>query len=58
MPKTKSKKSELTTISLDRKTKDAANKRAGKEGHSLSTVTRILLQEYADGKLDIGVVKK
>lgn len=44
----------LTTIIIDKDTKDLASERAKKDRLSLSAVIRILLLDYADGKIKIG----
>ena len=44
-----------STIMVQKSVKDEAAKKAKSEGLSLSTVTRFLLKEYAEGKLSIGV---
>lgn len=45
-----------STIMIKKSVKDLAAKKAKQEGLSLSTVTRFLLQGYAEGKLNIGLV--
>lgn len=45
-----------TTIMVQRDVKDLAAQRAKKEGLALSTVTKFLLQGYAEGKVNIGIV--
>lgn len=45
-----------STIMIKKSVKDLAAKKAKQEGLSLSAVTRFLLQGYADGKLNIGLV--
>lgn len=45
-----------STIMVQKSVKDLAAKKAKKEGLSLSAVTRFLLQGYAEGKLNIGLV--
>ena len=44
-----------STIMVQKSVKDEAAKRAKSEGLSLSAVTRFLLKEYSNGKLNIGV---
>ena len=44
-----------TSIAIDSNTRDRAAKRAEKELLPLATVVRILLNDYADGRLHIGV---
>jgi antitoxin component of RelBE/YafQ-DinJ toxin-antitoxin module len=44
-----------TTIAIDKKTKEKAEKRAKKEGISVSTLVRIFLNDYASGKINVGV---
>ncbi|MBI4235538.1 hypothetical protein HY604_04535 [Candidatus Peregrinibacteria bacterium] len=46
--------SQFSTISIDKKTKDKAAKRAKNDAIPVSTVVRILLSDYADGKIIIG----
>lgn len=46
--------SQYSTISIDKKTKDKAAKRAKGDAIPVSTVVRILLNDYADGKIVIG----
>ncbi len=43
-----------TSIAIDKMTRDRAAKRAQKEHTPLATVVRILLTDYADGRLSIG----
>lgn len=43
-----------TTISIDKETRDKAAKRAKKEKISVSAIVRILLIDYANGKIQIG----
>lgn len=43
-----------TSISIDKATRDRAAKRAQRENMPLAVVVRILLNEYADGRLGIG----
>lgn len=45
-----------STIMVHKSVKDLAAKKAKAEGLSLSTVARFLLQGYAEGKLNIGLV--
>lgn len=45
-----------STIMVQKSVKDRAAQKAKAEGLSLSTVTRFLLQGYAEGKLNIGLV--
>lgn len=45
-----------TTIMVQRDVKNLAAQRAKKEGLSLSTVAKFLLQGYADGKVNIGLI--
>ncbi len=44
-----------TSIAIDRLTRDRAAKRAKTERLPLATVVRLLLNDYADGNLSIGV---
>ncbi len=44
-----------TTLSIDKEIRDMANKRAKKEHISISAVARILLSDYANGHISIGV---
>jgi hypothetical protein len=44
-----------TSIAIDRTTRDRAAKRAKTERLPLASVVRLLLNEYADGHLSIGV---
>ncbi|MFA6549747.1 MAG: hypothetical protein WCT36_00090 [Candidatus Gracilibacteria bacterium] len=44
----------MTTILIDKDTKDLASERAKRDRLSLSAVVRILLLDYADGKIKIG----
>jgi len=46
--------SQYSTISIDKKTKYKAAKRAKGDAIPVSTVVRILLNDYADGKIIIG----
>jgi antitoxin component of RelBE/YafQ-DinJ toxin-antitoxin module len=43
-----------TSIAIDKKTKLKAEKRAKEEGLSISTIVRIFLNDYANGKINIG----
>ena len=43
----------MTTIAIDSETKNRAAKRAKKDHLSLSAATRILLNDYAEGKIEI-----
>jgi len=43
-----------TTLSIDKDTKKLAAKKASQQKMSVSTVARILLRDYAAGKLEIG----
>jgi len=45
---------DYSTISIDKGTKNRASKRAKKDRITVSMVTRILLNDYADGKITIG----
>ncbi|MCK5461291.1 hypothetical protein KAI58_04880 [Candidatus Gracilibacteria bacterium] len=45
-----------STIMVQKSVKDIAARKAKQEGLSLSVVTRFLLQGYAEGKLNIGLV--
>lgn len=45
----------LTTISIDRATREQVGKRASADRLSVSAVARILLADYAAGRLTIGV---
>lgn len=45
-----------TTINLDPKIRLKASKRAKKDNMSLSGVIRLLLNDYAEGKLRVGIV--
>lgn len=45
-----------TTIMVQRDVKNLAAQRAKKEGLSLSTVAKFLLQGYAEGKVNIGII--
>lgn len=45
-----------TTLSIDKETKELAASRAEENGMSVSVVARILLRDYATGKLDIGAI--
>jgi hypothetical protein len=45
-----------STIMVHKSVKDLAARKAKAEGLSLSVVARFLLQGYADGKLNIGLV--
>ncbi len=44
-----------TSIAIDAQTRDRAAKRAKAERLPLAAVVRLLLNEYADGRLSIGV---
>ena len=44
-----------TSIAIDKGTKDRAAKRAQSENMPLAAVVRVLLSDYADGRLSIGV---
>ena len=44
-----------TSIAIDKGTRDRAAKRAKTERLPLAAVVRLLLNEYADGNLSIGV---
>lgn len=44
-----------TSIAIDRLTRDRAAKRAKSERLPLAAVVRLLLNDYADGHLSIGV---
>lgn len=44
-----------STIMVQKSVKDLAAKKAKKDGLSLSTVTRFLLQGYSEGKLNISL---
>lgn len=46
--------SQYTTISIDKETKERAAERAKKDRISVSVIARILLNDYADGKISIG----
>ena len=46
--------SDYTTISIDTATKTRASQRAKKERMNISFITRLLLNDYADGKITIG----
>lgn len=46
--------SDYSTISIDTATKNRASKRAKKERMNISFITRVLLNDYADGKITIG----
>lgn len=43
-----------TTISIDKEIRDKAAKKAQNDKLSVSAVIRILLTDYADGKIQIG----
>lgn len=43
-----------STISIDQETKKRAAKRAKKDRMTVSVITRILLNDYASGKINIG----
>ncbi len=43
-----------TTLTIDKETKNMAEERARTQHMSVSAVTRILLRDYALGRLDIG----
>lgn len=43
-----------TTISIDKEIRDRAATRAKREKISVSAIVRILLNDYADGKIQIG----
>ena len=43
-----------TSIAIDSMTRDRASKRAHAESMPLAVVVRILLNDYADGRLSIG----
>lgn len=45
---------DYTTISIDTATKTRAAKRAKKDRMNISVITRILLNDYADGKITVG----
>ncbi len=45
---------DYSTISIDKTTKNRASKRAKKDRMTVSVITRILLNDYADGKISIG----
>ncbi len=45
---------QYSTISIDKRTKDKAAKRAKFDAIPVSTVVRILLNDYAEGKIMIG----
>ncbi len=45
-----------TSLSIDKETKKRANAAAKKMHLSLSGVTRILLNDFADGKIKIGTI--
>ncbi len=42
------------TISIDKQTKEKAAKRAKKDSMAISVITRILLNDYAEGRIVIG----
>ena len=46
-----------TTLSIDKSTKLLAETRARQENLPLSTIVKILLKDYAEGKLSIGVTE-
>ena len=43
-----------TTLTIDKETREKAAKRAKADKLSVSTVARLLLRDYADGKISIG----
>jgi hypothetical protein len=43
-----------TTLSIDKETKNLASRKAAHQHMSVSAVARILLRDYASGKLEIG----
>ncbi len=43
-----------TSIAIDKATRDRAAKRAQAENMPLAVIVRIFLNDYADGRLDIG----
>lgn len=45
---------DYSTISIDKTTKGRASKRAKRDRMNISVITRILLNDYADGKITIG----
>ncbi len=45
----------ITTLAIDKSIKDKASLRAKKDSLSVSAVARILLADYAAGKIEIGV---
>lgn len=45
---------DYSTISIDTATKKRATKKAKSERLTVSVITRILLNDYADGKITIG----
>lgn len=47
---------QFSTISIDTKTKEKAAKRAKNDAIPVSTVVRILLNDYAEGKINIGSI--
>ena len=51
---TKTSTKQQTTLSIDKETKNLAAARAGQQHMSVSAVARILLRDYAAGKLEIG----
>lgn len=51
---TTNKETMTTSLYLDEETKQKATKKARKDKLSFSAVVRILLMEYADGKIVIG----
>ncbi|QQR54467.1 hypothetical protein IPG41_04675 [Candidatus Peregrinibacteria bacterium] len=46
--------STYSTISIDTATKNRAAKRAKKDRMNISFITRLLLNDYADGKITVG----
>jgi len=47
-----------TTVAIDKSFKLRAEKRSKKAGLPLSVVVKIFLNDYADGKLDIGSIRR
>jgi len=45
---------DYSTISIDKDTKKRAAKKAKRDRLTVSVITRILLNDYADGKITIG----
>jgi hypothetical protein len=43
-----------TTLSIDKEIRDLAAKKAKQDKLSVSAVARMLLKDYADGKIEIG----